>query len=186
MIDNIIIGLVGEIASGKDTVADYLSQKYNSQTISFSHPLRQILCLLGLAQTRENMVWLGVDLRERFGQDILAQAVYQVMQKSEKRLFCLPNIRLPGDVSFFQTIPGFVLVNIEADTIKRFLRLRTRSQNADDANKTWEQFMADANLPTELPIREIAKQARFLIRNDTCIHYLFQQVDNILEKIRKE
>lgn len=181
--DKIVIGLVGEIASGKSTVAQFLTDHLNSETASFSQPLRNILDILGLPQSRENMVWLGVDLRERFGQDILAKAVFKMVNDSPNQIICLPNIRLAGDITLLKTLPGFVLVSIEADQKIRYERLIKRRQNPDDAAKTWEEFLTDSQLPTEVTIREVAKQAQFSIDNNTDLTDLFKQVKQIICKI---
>lgn len=182
----IVLGLVGEIACGKSDVAKSLAEDYGSETFSFSQPLRDILDILGLPQSRENMVWLGVDLRERFGQDILAKSVFNLVNKSQAPIVCLPNIRLEGDVTLFRTLPCFYLINIEADPKIRYERLTKRGENVDDATKTWEEFLADAQLPTEVGIREIAKSANFVIENNTCKANLIKQVRGIIQNIRGE
>ena len=84
----IIIGLVGEMVSGKDTVANYLTKKYHSQTISFSQPLRDILDRLYLPQTRINLANLGIILRREFGQDILAKTIVSEIKTSPKNIIC--------------------------------------------------------------------------------------------------
>ena len=182
----IILGLVGEIASGKSAIADFLVKEFNSETASFSDPLRQTLNILGLPQSRENMVWLGVDLRQRFGQDILAKAVFEKIKKSQSDIICLPNIRLEGDVEFLSKLPSFYLINVVADPEIRYNRLITRGENSDDRTKTWDQFLADAELPTEISIREIAKQAQFTIENNACESNLFKRMLAIFEIIRRE
>lgn len=186
MRDKIILGLVGEIASGKSAMAQFLEEEFKSETASFSQPLRQILDILSLPQSRENMVWLGVDLRERFGQDVLAKAVFKMIEKSPAEIICLPNIRLEGDVILLKTLPNFYLIRIEADQRTRYDRLTKRDQNTDDAGKTWEEFLADAQLPTEVTIKEVGKQARFVIDNNTCEANLCKQIRRIIETIRGE
>lgn len=186
MRNKIIIGLVGEIASGKSTAAQFLEDEFNSETVSFSRPLRQILNILGLPQTRENMVWLGVDLRERFGQDVLANAILKMINESPAKIICLPNIRLESDIIVLKKMPDFYLVKIEAEQNIRYQRLIKRHQNPDDSTKTWEQFLADASLPTEVSIRKVAKQAQFSIENNTCEANLIKQVRAIIKTIRGE
>jgi len=184
--DKLIIGLVGEIASGKSTIAQFLEEEFGSLTVSFSESLRKILDIFGLPQSRENMVWLGVDLRERFGQHILAQAVFKIINESWAKVICLPNIRLESDITLLKTWPGFVLVSIKAEQKSRYQRLIKRGQNTDDATKTWEKFLTDSQLPTEITIREVAKGAKFSIDNNTSLTDLFSQVREIIEKVRGE
>ncbi len=180
----IIIGLVGEIASGKDTVAEYLKKKHQSETVSFSQPLRDILDRLHLPQTRENMANLGIDLRARFGQTVLAQTIAEEVKISRKKILCLPNVRLESDIAYLKKEPGFVLVAISAEQKTRYERLTKRRQNTDDKNKTWKQFLTDAKLPTETQIRQLAKKAKYTIDNNGTFEELYKQIEEILKKIR--
>ena len=182
--NKIIIGIVGEIASGKDTVAAYLKKKYHSQTGSFSEPLRAILDIIYLPHTRKNMSDLGIDLRARFGQDILAKAITGEVRQSKSRIICLPNIRLPQDIKYLKKMPGFVLISIEAKQKTRYYRLIKRLQNADDKSKSWQQFISDALLPTEIKIRKLSKQAKHHINNDGSFAKLYRQTEDILRKLK--
>lgn len=182
----IIIGLVGEIASGKDTVAKYLQKKYGSQTISFSQPLRDILDIMDLPQTRENMAWLGNDLRQRFGQDILAKAITGQVKKSKNKIICLPNVRLPQDITYLKKLPGFHLVHIDTEPKIRYKRLIKRSQNPDDKSKTWAQFLRDAKLPTETKIRKLARQADWRLDNNGATTDLKKQIEEMMKGIKSQ
>ena len=82
----IVFGLVGEIAAGKDTMADYLKDKYDSQTVSFSQPLRDILDRIYLPQSRINMANLGKELRNLFGEDILSLTIAKEAEASPKKI----------------------------------------------------------------------------------------------------
>jgi len=179
----IVLGLVGEIASGKSTVADFLITEFKAEAVSFSQPLRDILDILSLPQNRENMVWLGVDLRARFGQDILAKAVFRAAQNSSAPIICLPNIRLAEDITVFKAVPNFYLVKIEAHSEIRYQRLCHRRENPDDQNKTWAEFLSDSQLPTEISIREVAKSAQFALDNNTDKPCLFDQVKKLIQTI---
>ena len=184
MNNKIILGLIGEIASGKSALADFLTDEFQSKTASFSEPLRRILDLLGLPQSRENMVWLGVNLREHFGQDILAKYTFRTITHSFAPIICLPNIRLEGDISLLKTLPHFYLIRIDAEPEIRYKRLTQRTENSDDSTKTWEEFLADSTLSTEIGIRDLPKQAHFSIDNNTCKANLFKQIRSIIKEIK--
>lgn len=181
--DKIIIGLVGEIASGKDSIADYLKNKYQSQTVSFSQPLRDILDRLYLPQTRVNMAGLGVSLRELFGQELLANAIGKEAKAVKSPVVCLPNVRLKSDIVNLRKIKGFVLIHVDTDAKIRYERIVKRSQNADDKNKTWKQFLKDSKLSTEIEIRKIAKEAKFKIDNNGDYKKLYKQIDEMMKEI---
>ena len=71
----IIIGLVGQIASGKGTATKYLEEKYGAGTHRFSTMLRDVLKRLYLETSRENMQSLSTFLRKQFGEDALARVI---------------------------------------------------------------------------------------------------------------
>lgn len=179
----IIIGLVGEIAAGKDTLADYLKQKHQSETISFSQPLREILDILALPQDRQHLAALGEKLRNMFGQDVLAKAITAKVQNSGRPVVCLPNVRLPQDIKFLKDLPNFHLVAVLAEPKTRFERLKKRRQNTDDRGKTWRQFLADAKLPTEIQIRKIARRAEAAIDNNGSLPALKKQIDELMKSL---
>lgn len=180
----IIIGLVGEMGSGKDSVASYLTEKYGSQTVSFSRPLRDVLDRMLIPQSRENLIWLGHDLRERFGHNVLNNVIINEIKTSPKEFFCLANIRIPEDIIGIVDLPGFFLVHVKLDAQTRYQRITQRRENTDDHTKTWEEFLKDSELPTERRIREMAQGAQFTITNDGGIEALHAQVDELIDKIR--
>lgn len=184
MAPKIILGLVGEIASGKDTVAAYLKKNYGAETVSFSQPLRDILDRIFLPQTRENMADLGAALRGTFGQDLISKIIASEVKASKKKIIVLPNVRLESDLIYLKKEPGFIMINIETDIKKRFERIKKRGQNADDKNKTWAGFLKDAKLPTEIKIKELAKKCQHKIDNNGTREELKKQVDALVKKIK--
>jgi len=182
----IILGLVGEIASGKDTFADYVATKYNVEKISFSQPLRDILEILDLSCTRENLAILGDDLRQRFGNDVLAKSITAKAIKSKADIVILPNIRLDCDIQYLKDVDGFILVGIETNQKTRWERLVNRGQNDDDKTKTWEQFLKDAEHPNESSIRNIIKKAAYTINNDGDLSDFYTQIDELMTSIINE
>lgn len=179
----LIIGLVGEICSGKDTVADYLKKKYGAETISFSQPLRDILDRLSLPQTRINMADLGISLRGAFGQDLLSKVIAAEVKMGKKKIQVLPNVRLESDIIYLKKEPGFVLINVDADIKTRFERIKKRGQNTDDKSKTWAGFLKDAKLPTEIQIRQLAKKCKYKLDNNGSYKDLEKQADALIKKM---
>ena len=128
------------------------------------------------------MAWLGTDLRQRFGQTLLAKVITEEIKQSQAKMICLPNVRLESDIVYLKKMPEFILINIETEPKIRYQRLTKRSQNKDDKTKTWQQFLKDAKLPTEMAIRKVAKKAKFKIDNNGDFKELYRQIDEILKK----
>jgi len=181
----VILGLVGEIASGKDTMAAYLKKKYNSETISFSTPIRKILDILRLPQTRENMVKIGSEMRKAFNKTVWGKVIAEECEINPSDLITLPNVRIEYDIVYLKKMSNFFLINIEAAPEIRYQRLIRRNQNPDDATKTWKQFLEDGKLPTEITIRKVAKMAQYELDNNGGFEELYRQVDELMGKINK-
>ena len=181
-----ILGLVGEIASGKDTIAEYLVKNYGATTVSFSQPLRDIAHRIYLEENRNNLASLGRVLRAEFGQDILSKAIAQEVKQATSSIVVLPNIRLESDLKHLTNEPNFILIAVEADQRIRYERLIKRRQNTDDAGKTWEEFLADSQLETEIHIRDLAQKARYKIDNNHGFVSLFEQIEKIIQTLTGE
>src|SRR3989344_4173111 len=159
----IIIGVAGEIASGKDTVGQYVAEKYDALQLRFSQLLRDILDRMGLEQNREHMSTLSVHLRKAFGEDILSRAILIEAEKSQKDIIVVDGVRRLPDIIHMETSEHFYFVYVDASPEKRYERLIKRRQNTDDATKTPVQFEKDAQLETELQIHDLKTRADFVI-----------------------
>ncbi|OGI24909.1 MAG: hypothetical protein A3E38_00125, partial [Candidatus Moranbacteria bacterium RIFCSPHIGHO2_12_FULL_54_9] len=132
MMKKIILGITGEMASGKDTVTKYLVEKYGAKQFRFSDPLRDILDRLHLPQTRKHLSDISHYLRQGFGEGILAHVIENDVKQDEHRLVVIDGIRRLSDIDLVRKLPEFTLIYIEADMERRYDRLTARRQNADD------------------------------------------------------
>ncbi len=181
----IIIGIAGEIASGKDTVGQYIAEKYDALSLRFSQPLRDTLDRLHLEQNRENMSKLSLYLRKAFGEDSLSKVMLADAANSSKDIVIVDGVRRLPDIIHMETDEHFYFVYVEADSEKRYARLIGRRQNSDDATKTPAQFEKDAKLETELQIRGLKERADFIINNDGRLEELYAQVDKVVEELKR-
>jgi dephospho-CoA kinase len=180
--EKIVFGLSGIIASGKDTVADYLVEKYGAEKLSFSAPLRDILNKLFLPVNRAHMSDLAELLMRRFGQDLLSKVISKSVELSDKKMFVLPNIRREADYSALLKF-NFVLVGVKTDKEKCYNRLIQRNQNEDDKIKTWQEFQSDLQRSTEVDIPHLVSKAAFQLDNNGSFDDLYRQVDNIMQQL---
>ncbi|PWB39124.1 MAG: hypothetical protein C3F02_00695 [Parcubacteria group bacterium] len=176
-----IIVLVGLLSSGKGTVAKYFVEKYGAQSFRFSTIMRDVLDRLYLEHSRENMSNLSTLLRERFGEDLFAKVMAADVAKSDAKIVVVDGARRQADVEHLKKIAGFKLVSIEADPKIRYERLTRRAENPDDKNKTWEQFLADHQLETEVNIPPLMKLADVVVDNNGSAEELYRQLDNLLK-----
>jgi len=180
----IIIGFTGPIASGKDASQKYLSEKYGAISFRFSTIIRDILQRLSLEINRLNLSRLSSVLRENFSEDLFAKVIAKDVISSPAELIIVDGIRRPADIQYLRDVDNFYLVSIDADPKIRYERLIKRKENIDDENKTYEQFLADHQLETELSIPLIMAQANYQINNNQSKEDLYRQLDKIISTIK--
>ncbi|PIR74295.1 MAG: hypothetical protein COU35_03310 [Candidatus Magasanikbacteria bacterium CG10_big_fil_rev_8_21_14_0_10_47_10] len=178
----IVIGLVGQLASGKGTAAAYLKEKHGASTYRFSSILRDIADRLYLDQSRGNLQLISQVLRQNIREDLLSEVIAKDAMNDPHELVVIDGVRRPDDVKHLRTIPGFILVHITADAEKRYDRLIKRGENTDDTQKTFEQFKADHAREAELKINEIATQANDTLDNNGSLEELHKQLDKLIQK----
>ncbi|MDD5031476.1 MAG: AAA family ATPase [Patescibacteria group bacterium] len=178
----IIIGLAGKIAAGKGTVALYLKNNYNANTYRFSTMLRDILERLHLEVNRFNMQSMSECLRQKFGEDLLAKAMANDIKSDPGKLLVIDGVRRLDDIKYLQELPGFKLIRIETDPEIRYQRLIARSENQDDQEKTYEEFMKDEQGEAELEIPKVMEHAQLAINNNSTLEELYRQIDELIKK----
>jgi len=181
----IIIGLVGEIASGKDVTKKYLEKNYGASCHKFSTILRDLLKRLYLPINRENLQDISTILRQRFGEDLLARIIAEDVSNDPHEMIVVDGIRREEDIAYLKKIPGFSLVSLEVAPEKRYERLVKRNENEGDAEKTYEQFLADGRKETELTIPAIMAKAEYAIDNNGSLLELNKQIENIVITLEK-
>lgn len=182
----IIIGIAGEIASGKDTAAKYLAERYEALSLRFSQPLRDILGRMNLPEDREHMAKLSLHLRQAFGEDIFSKVIMAEANKGTAHLVVVDGVRRLPDILHLESEEHFYFVYVEATSETRYARLTKRRQNTDDATKTPVQFEKDAQLETERQIRDLKSRADFVVNNDGSLEELQKQLDGIVAQIPKD
>jgi len=182
----IIIGVAGEMASGKDTVTRHIVERYGGREFGFSDSLRDLLDRLHMPKDREHLTRLSMALRKEFGQDVLARIMDGDAKEAAERIVVIDGVRRPTDIEILGKNPEFSLVYVEADFMIRYERIKGRGQNADDATKTIEAFKADHLLETEVTIPALRSEADHIINNDGTLEVLIEQVDAVMDQLIDE
>lgn len=180
----LILGLAGEIASGKTTVANYLKEEQEIGYYRFSDPLRDTLDRMHIEPTRENMQLLSTVMRKHFGEDLLAKIVFRDVENDEHEVIAVDGVRRLEDIKYLTELPDFKLVYIDADLKARYERIVGRGENPDDNTKTFEDFKKDNLQEAELEIRELKAHADIVLDNNGDTDALYAQIDALLTKER--
>lgn len=176
----LLLGIVGEQFSGKDTVADYLVEKHGAFHIRQSHILDEILNVLGLPISRRNEMDLGMGLRQMFGTQTVGEAVRKRLEKSDKELRVVQGIRFQEEFDIIRGLGG-KMIYITASPETRYNRAMNRQEKSDDQTQTFEQFLeTETTEPTEVSIPELGAKADYKIDNNSSLEELYQQIETIL------
>jgi len=180
----IIIALTGQIASGKDVTKKYLTEKYGAQSVKFSQILRDVLNRLNIPVERKTMQELSTVLRQTFGEDLLARNIAEDAKKLEADIVILDGVRRPADILHAQKLEGFVLVRVEATPELRYERMKVRNENAGDAEKTFEEFLADHESEADREVPVTMSQATETLNNDGNFEDLYKQIEELIFKLK--
>lgn len=179
----IILGFVGEIASGKGTASEYIKSKYGANVYRFSTMLRDILNRIYVETTRENLQDLSTLLRGKFGQDVMARVIARDVENDNGEIVVVDGIRRFADIKYLKEINGFNLICVSADSKIRYERITKRDENLDDSKKTYEEFLKEAENECELEIKDISKEASLEIDNNGSVEDFYKNIDEVIKNI---
>lgn len=176
----LIFGITGQIAAGKDTVANYIISKTNAKTFKFSQVLRDVLKRIHQESTRDNMQKLSTYLRQNFGEDILAKIIYEDIKSSNDEVIVIDGVRRYADIESLKQLDGFKLVYVDTSLENRYIRITQRMENADDKTKTFDDFKKDNEQEAESQISDLKNIADIIIDNNGSVEELYKQIDGIV------
>jgi len=178
-----IIGLIGETGSGKDTFCQYLKRIVKKPVFCFrfSDPLSETLRIFFDKIKKEDQQWLSIVLRQRFGNNILAEALSQKIKTIKNGVIILNGIRYWEEFEMVRKLGGKI-VYLTADSKKRWQRLRKRNEKKDDCI-SYKKFLELEKAKTEILIPKIGKKADLKIENKRTKQYLYQEIKKIINKI---
>lgn len=172
-----VVALTGEKLAGKGTTAQYIEQRREGRIIRFSQILEEILHCLHRPVTRAEFVSLGTALRTLYGDDILAEAIYNTIKTQPDTVWIIDGMRYLQEYDILSRLPRFNLLNITADIKLRYQRARNRTEKEDESSMTFEEFQRRENDPTEQEIPSLQHKASATIHNDTTIQDLYHEID---------
>ena len=187
-----ILGLTGKNASGKGEAANYLKSK-GFVYYSLSDMIREEATKRNLEHSRENLIELGNELREKYGPGCLAQKINNEMNNckkifQKKKFFVIDSIRSPHEVNELKKNKSFLLIGIDAPIELRFNRLRERNRVGDA--KTFEEFKQQEqreNLKSDINQQLDATfgMAKKVIVNYGSLEELHKKIDKLLLELEK-
>jgi dephospho-CoA kinase len=173
-----LIGLTGTNSAGKGEVASFFKKKGYTY-FSLSDLIREELRKIGKEETRDNLIKMGNELREKGGHDILARLV----MKKVKDNSVIDSIRNPREVEYLRAQKNFILLAVDAPVDLRYERATKRGR-AESASTLEEFIKKEAEEMTDREkgqqIHNCMKMADFLVINDGSLKDLHRKLEELL------
>lgn len=180
---NIILAVTGEPGSGKDTFCEFLAEKLKDFTfLKFSDPLTEALEIFHGKASRKDQQWLVEHLRQRFGENILGQAVKRKIKKTDAGWIILNGLRKWSEYEMIKNLDG-KLIYITASPKTRWIRLQKRKEKADDKDN-FKNFLKKEQHSAEADIPKIGREAKFTVKNEKDLDHLKKEAERIITKLK--
>lgn len=172
----LVIGLVGEKGSGKQTFVNFLRQiitspsaLHNDMTVRqvrFSDILGQTLILWDILNTRENLQKLSIAMKNTFGQESLSHAAEFNIENETADIIILDGARRQSEIEIVRKQTPNLLVYVTADQNLRYERLKNRSEKVGETGLSREKFMQEEAVETETLIPKLGTKTDIKIENN--------------------
>lgn len=136
-----VIGLVGPIGSGKDTVSSYISSEYGYKVVGMGDIVREIATELGRGHTRDELQLTQKEVVAKYGVEYFAKRVVEKIRRNKWEKAVINGIRRPEDASVPRGEFGKDMVIAWVDALPkiRFKRMKSRKRPGDP--HTMEEFL---------------------------------------------
>ena len=181
----ILIGISGKMASGKGSVSKYLAHVYHAERHRSSDPLRAMVDIFDIPQSRVNLSDLSTFLRECFGEHVIAQSMRKLLTSVKAPIAIFDGMRRLIDIETFRSLPNFIFIFVDCDERIRYERYVTRNENAGDSEMTFEDFKTRSMAETEIQIDALKEHADVIIDNNSTYDQLIAKTKTAVENILK-
>lgn len=180
----IVVGVAGEICSGKDFLGEFLDSSYGFAHVSLTDLVSEGREMSGLEETRVNQrKYADAMRRQSTGDYFVVKALERAVGN---HLIVLTGIYCIAEARAILRQSNGVLVGVEcADATERFRRLQSRFDGFKDAlteeefvdNGRNESFGADESTPN---VRAVLDMAHLVVRNDSGLEEFELAIDRMM------
>lgn len=175
-----VIGITGTTASGKDTVAEYISAKLGYPILQISSTIKEVAIAEGIPLIRANLIELGRRLSKEHGMDYLSKVL---LDKVESKGI-IAGMRKVPQIEYLKENSHLTLIAVDASPKLRFERLQARKGKVGET-ETLEQFIREETEENNQGFQDVftcMKMADHTILNEGSMDELYGSIDGILEK----
>lgn len=170
------IAIMGKAGSGKDTIADYMVEKYGYKKVSFAMGLKNVATGLYFMKGKDRKLLqdLGTALRS------VRKSVFidYTLSKVEENTV-ISDLRFEDEYRRL-TEEGFFIIKVEAPTMERLERISKRDGIVID-----DEYLKILSSPIECYLDDENKFFANIIKNDGSIEDLYKKIDSIMPHLDK-
>ncbi|MBI4437972.1 AAA family ATPase [Candidatus Uhrbacteria bacterium] len=178
-----VLGFVGWPCAGKDKAAEYLQRAYDAKWYGHSSFIWALTRSSTHAVTTSDLSALFEARASHAGYGWIAQAVREQVRRlwesDPHRPVIVTGVRNVEEVEVYRDLPGFQLVNLEADRDLRFRRLQAR-RRPGEADLTWNQFVTIEALPGNRNVPDVLALADRVVENNGTPEDLYRALDALM------
>ncbi|MBI4167925.1 MAG: AAA family ATPase [Candidatus Aenigmarchaeota archaeon] len=175
-----IICLVGMPGAGKGSVGRIFEQE-NIPIVVMSSIVRDEVKKRGLELNIKNLDNVAVDLREKFGKDVVAKRVAEKVKEIKSSTVCVDGIRNIEEIGVLKNAGDVVIVFVSAPEKMRFDRLSIRAEPRDPKN--FEEFKWREQKQVDFGMGKVIEIADYKIVNEGSLEDLEIKVKKLLADI---
>jgi len=183
MKNQIFLGLIGPIASGKGFAGKHLEKKYSFKRIVMGDLIRAIARKKHVKPFRDNLRKFQKEYTKKYGRDYFINLAIKKAKESGKKRIAIDGIRYPEQAKVAKE-NGAVIILFTATPEIRFKREKERGRTG--APKTFQQFQKqEAKEWKMFHFKKTIEYADYVINNDGTEQELYKNVDSVMKKILK-
>ena len=184
------IGLTGYMGSGKGEVVKML-EKRGYKYISLSDAVRREATMRGLDHTRENLQWVGNDLRGNHGAGALGMKIREAIENQQNEKWVIDGIRNPGEADELRKLSDLQMIGINAGQNILISRIETRNREGKMMNKEEiiERIKKERGIgepPEGQQVQKCLDQSDYMILNEGTLEELEGKLDHALKLMNDE
>jgi dephospho-CoA kinase len=181
--EKLIIGLIGEKGSGKETVGNFILELVGTKKavrIRFSDILAETLTLWNLPLNRNNLQYMAIIMNQQFGAGTLTEAMRNRMKTIKADVIIIDGLRWETDIELLRSFPNNKLIYVTADEQTRYERIKARKEKIGEGSVTFDKFREEELMKNEILIPSLGKEADVTIVNDSDLEKLRAKVEKAL------
>lgn len=179
-----VIGFAGTNGAGKDTVADYVAEKYGYKKITMGDIIRERLKSEGVTEISRKVTGeYQKKFVDEFGIDYWPKETVKEIRKQGWDKVVISGLRYPTDVTSFKEAfqKDFFSVLVDASPEARFERMSSRGRA--DAPKTIEEFQQQEKYEDDMfHFNDTKKEIDVVVDNGGALDETKKQIDKIVEE----